>query len=286
MTNVQQPYPPNYALPPEMVDFWAAGKNYLFNGGFEGNLYYWAGTGVINRTLGYPRLGCCQLDTGRYIEQVRAIGPNWPHTIHFYYRLSTGATLTVQYGATISQTFSGTPADVWREGVLTFAVDASPAATDSVKFTASGGTVYVDTATLMVNSPAMTRAALASAIQGRITALVSDSGFDATASALGPEGDYTSAVEEAFRSLGAINRWGDADPPTLPTDKINDLVVAGQEAMIHKLRAKYALKTDVSLGPRRESYSQIAQSLDEMLAGNASDHRVSTGPITYGDWQR
>ena len=51
-------------------------SNLLLNGGFEGNLYQWTGTAGIQRTLGYPRLGCVQLDAGEVIDQLIGVSAN------------------------------------------------------------------------------------------------------------------------------------------------------------------------------------------------------------------
>jgi hypothetical protein len=261
--------------------------NLLYNGGFDGNLYRWSGSGVIDRVNGYPRAGCASLAAGQSIEsEVIGLSENWMHTIHFFYQLATGATLTVSFGS-ISQTFTGSPLSVWREGVLSFALDASEQ--DSVTFAASGGAVLVDTATLLQGALPIRRAMIAAAVAARMTTIVTDAALSSTASATGPEGDYSAAVDEALRALGAVNAWGDPDVTQLDPAKVNDVIDAAQNALLVRLRATYSLETDVSLGPRRESRSQIATNIGNMLGGGGSGkgggQRVTTGKLTNADWR-
>lgn len=262
--------------------------NLVPNGGFDGNLDRWSGDGAIDRTLGYPRLGCAKLTTGQAIEsEAVGLSADSLYTLHYFYRLATGATLTVAC-AGISQTHTSTPLDVWREGVMAFALDVADS--DGVSFAASGGTVYVDSVTLLVGGLAIDRATLVSMISARLRSLVTEAGLSGTPSASGPNGDYTTAIDEALRAVGAVNVWGDPDITVLLPTQINDVVDSARVVILQALRADYALKTDVQLGPRRESRSQIATSIDGMLggggAGGAAGGRVSVANLKHGEWQR
>ena len=107
------------------------------------------------------------------------------------------------------------------------------------------------------------------------------------ASATGPEGDYSAAIDEALRSVSAKTRWGDPDVTMVMGDQVNMVLEGAKAATLQRLRNKYALDVDVSLGPRSESRSQIAKSLDGMLAGGGGgDRRVSMGRLNHADWRR
>lgn len=258
--------------------------NLLENGHFDGNLDEWAGTGSINRALGYPRLGCVQLDAGESLSQAESLSADVLYTLHYFYRLADGATLTVSYGD-VEQTHSGAPSDAWREGVLVFALDAD--GTDSVTFAASGGVVYVDGVTLVWGALPLTRAAVAEQVADRLSELASDASLSSTATGDKPEGDYTAAIDEALRAVGAVDGYGSPDVTQVLLSKTNDLVESAQMAVLQRLRSRYALKTDVSLGPRRESYSQIAKSIDEMLSGAGADRRVKMATMhRRNGWRR
>lgn len=257
--------------------------NHLLNGEFAGNLKDWTATGAINRALGYPRLGCAQLDAGESVSQQVGIGADALYTLHYFYRLATGATLTAGYGS-IVQMHTGTPVDAWREGVLLFALDTSE--NESVAFSASGAACYVDTVTLLGWSLPVTRGQLATMIAVSLRGLATDAALSATATGDKPEGDYSQAIDEALRSLGAVGLYGDPDVTRLTAQQINDAVESGRTSMLQLLRGDYALETDVSLGPRSEDRSQIAASIDEMLAGAGGDRRVSVGVLKHSAWKR
>lgn len=258
--------------------------NQLLNGDFSRGLYQWEGDGAISRSLGYPRLNCAQLAAGQSLSQAQSISQEQLYTLHYFYQLASGATLTVGYGA-VTQTHTGAPFEVWREGLLVFAVEAGES-NEAVELAASGGVARVDTITLLAGGLPKSRAGIAAEVAGRIVDIAADAELTSDANAAGPEGDYSAAIDEALRAVGATNSWGDPDVTLLPALKINDVIEAARVAMLQRVRGKYALETDVSLGPRSESRSQIASSLDEMLAGSGGSRRPSMGKLTHGDWLR
>lgn len=256
--------------------------NLLQNGGFEGNLYQWTGSGTIERALGYPRLGCAKLTAGQSVSQAVGLSENAPYGLHLFFRPDPGAALTLTYGD-FSQSYNGING-VWNEATALFAL--STGGNSSVTLSASGATVYVDSVTLLQGGLVITRAQLASMIAAKLSTLASDAGLGRAPSVAGPDGDYSEPIDEALRALGAISVHGEPDVTALLLNKINDCVEAARVAMLQRLRAKYALKTDVSLGPRHESYSQIAQSIDGMVSGAGGNKRVVSAPMQYGEWPR
>lgn len=259
--------------------------NLLRNGDFSRGLYEWTGTGAISRALGFPRLNCAALDAGESLSQAQGISEQNLYTLHYFYQVATGATLTVGYGA-YTNTHTGAPLSVWREGVLAFAVDMGEG-NDSVSLSTSGGAAYVDTVTLLAGGLAQSRAGIATLVAARMAAIASDQSFSTTPSATGPEGDYTAAIDEALRAVGCMNSWGDPDVTLLVPAQINAVVESARSAMLQKARADYALQTDVTLGPRSESRSQIASSLDEILAGGGQGGgRVTMARLDHGEWRK
>ncbi|MFA6168294.1 MAG: hypothetical protein WC700_16855 [Gemmatimonadaceae bacterium] len=256
--------------------------NLLRNGDFSRGLYEWTGTGTLTRALGYPRLNAARLAAGQSLSQAQGISEQNLHTLHYFYQVATGATLTVGYGA-VTQTHTGAPLDVWREGVLAFAPDVG-GGNESVELSAAGGVAYVDTVTLLTGGLPVSRAATAATVADLIAAFATDAGLVMTANADGPEGDYSAAIDEALRALGAVTPWGDPDVTLLAATQVNDLLEGVKQAMLQRLRATYALDVDVTLGPRSERRSQIAGSIDEMLAGAGSDRRVKMGKLTHSAW--
>lgn len=258
--------------------------NLLRNGDFSRGLYEWTGDGAISRSLGYPRLNCAQLAAGQSLSQAQGISQEQLYTLHYFYQVASGATLTVGYGA-VTQTHTGAPFDVWREGMLVFAVEAGEG-NEAVELAASGGVARVDTVTLLAGGLPKSRGQIAAEVAGRIVDIATDADLTSDANTMGPEGDYSAAIDEALRAVGAVNSWGDPDVTLLPPLKINDVIEAARVSILQRVRGKYALETDVSLGPRSESRSQIASSLDEMLAGAGGSRRPSMGKLGHGDWLR
>lgn len=256
--------------------------NLLRNGDFSRGLYEWTGTGTISRAAGYPRLNAARLAAGQSLSQAQGISEQLLHTLHYFYQVAASATLTVAYGD-VAQTHTGAPLDMWREGVLAFAPDVGGGNAE-VEISAAGGVAYVDTITLLSGGLPISRTSIASQVAALIAAFATDAGYTTTAAATGPEGDYSAAIDEALRAVGAASPWGDPDVTLVAAGQINDVVEGVKAAMLQRLRAKYALEVDVSLGPRSESRSQIAGSIDEMLAGAGGDRRIKVGKLTHGEW--
>ena len=259
--------------------------NLIYYGGFDGAIDadYWTG-GTICRSLGYPRLGCVELVAGQSVRQGVELSGDQLYTLHYFYQLAVGATLNVTVGA-IAQEHTGAPLSVWREGVLGLSVGASIQA--NVQFTAIDGDCYVDTVSLILGAVPVYRSGLALVVAARLSTLATDAELSTMPSIDGPEGSYSAAIDEALRQVGAVNEWGDPDVCQLEPGQVNVVLEAIQTAMLQQLRSKYALETDVSLGPRRESRSQIAASIDAMLSGAGSNRRVATGRLfRRGGWER
>lgn len=261
--------------------------NLLVNGHFDGSLLHWSG-GVMNRSLGYPRPGCAQIDDGEaieYIFQALPASPGQVYSLHFFYRRAAGCVLSVTLGNANLEFFG--PTDVWQEGVLVLGVDDEVAVAPA--FAAATATGYVDGVTVVTGVLPLTRWALMLTVSHRLAALATDAGLNAAATGKGPEGDYTAAVEESLRQVGAVNEWGDPDITALAADQVNAAIEAALTAMMGQLANHYALETDVSLGPRSESRSQIAKMLTTLggAGAGAGDRSAKVGPLRrVGGWER
>lgn len=258
--------------------------NLLLNGSFDGNLDRWSGDGTIERSQGYPRPGCAALAAGQALEsEVIGLSEDQLYTLHYFYRLTSGGSFTIGYGNT-TQTHVGAPFDVWSEGTFAFALDTGD--NSGVRLSAAGGLVYVDTVALLIGGLPCSRYQLATMVAAQLRGLATSAGLLSNASEAGPNGDYTVAIDEGLRAVGAVNRHGDPDVTQLAPRQINDAVEAAKAAMLQALRADYALKTDVQLGPRRESRSQIAESIDKMLSGGGANNRPAVTRLRHEEWPR
>lgn len=260
--------------------------NILYNGAFDGNLNWWTGAGTISRSLGYPRLGCVQLAAGQSIGQQAGLSSDALYTVHFFFRPAAGASLTVTFGS-VTQTFAGVT-DAWNEARMIFSLDSGQS--DDLEFSASVGTVYVDSVSLIAGSLPIIRSEIATNLSSRLGDLATDAAISTTASGDKPDGDYSAAIDEALRAIGAVDIYGTHDVTGVEPSQVNDLIESAYTSMLQILRASYALQTDVTLGPRRESRSQIAASIDAMLGGGGSgggNKRISVGNLARaGGWER
>lgn len=256
--------------------------NLLDNGAFDEGLNDWTATGSILRSDGYPRVGCVQLDAGETVYQLQDLPADQLHTLHYFYKLTTGGTLTAAYGSGVTQAHVGGAQSVWREGVLAFALDAN--ANENVQFSAAGAACYVDTVTMLVGGLPISRAEIASRAARRIAALATAQSLSTTASASGPEGDYSDAIDDALRKIGAVNHWGDPDVTCLPANKVSSAIDATVAAMLETLRITYSLESDVTLGPRSERRSQIAGMLGDLQGGGATASPVEVRQLIHPEF--
>lgn len=258
--------------------------NLLDNGNFD-NLTEWTTTGELIRDDGYYRNGSIKLDNSEYVRQQVSLSEDHLYSCHFFWKPTTGATLTVSYGS-IEQTFSGVVGQ-WQESVFQFALTAP--GDDSIQFVAVDASVYVDAVTLVDNLP-LTRARIASQVARRLGDLATDAGISTVASATGVNGDYTDAIDEALRSVSSVDMYATPDVTRVTSSQVNDVMEAAYMAALQNIRASYALQTDVTLGPRRESRSQIAASIDAMLGsggGGGANKRIAISALNRsGGWER
>lgn len=266
--------------------------NLLSNSRFYGNFDEWitAGTVAIDRARGYPRNGCAKLSAGATLTQDEGVSGDALYTVYYFFRLDSGATLTAGYadgGTTWLNTHSTEAKGPWYEGIITFAPDASLGG--GVQFAASGGAAWVDALALVHMSLPITRRRMAILLEERLGQLAAEACWSRQANSAGPDGDYSTAIDEALRALGACDTLGEPDIVRLQPEQINDALEAAQRNLLQRLRADYALSTDVSLGPRRESRSQIAGLIDGMIGGGGGgggDRRVAQAGMNYADWRR
>lgn len=266
--------------------------NLVSNPRFYGNLSDWGGSAQLARSLGYPLGACAKLEDTQTLTQAVAVTDDAVHTLHFFYRLEPDATLTAEYGA-MSEQFSAQPRDVWHEAAIPFA----PSTDATLTFTAAGGTCYVDAIALKESVLLITRKEVARRAEAMLSQLAIDAELSKAASEDGPEGDYSFAIDEALRALGAMDTNGEPDVTLVEAQSINALCQSVKTAMLQRLHARYIMRVDRTLGPHSESYSQIAAGIQKMLSddggsggsigGGLEDNRVQVGTLTRaGGWCR
>lgn len=264
--------------------------NLLPYGGFDRGLVDWIG-GALDYTIGYYRAPSLHLVSGETAQSpLLSISANQPYTIYLFFRVANGGKVNVSWGGKTVEV-KGPPNDVWMEGGIQFAYDAD--VQSRLQFECTNQAAWIDAVAVLVGGLASTRVILTNMLIARLRSLATQVGLTSAPSAIGPNGDYTPAIDHGLRTVGAVDEYGDPTVINLIPANINNCVDSAYNAMLVALRSDYALITDTRLGPREEKGSQIAAAINAMLgaggaggAGAAAGGRVSTGKLTYGDWPR
>lgn len=239
-------------------------SNIIRNGGFRDITSYWQAQGGAQFAAdqGHDQLGAAYLPgAGAAIFQEIALPdrPNW--TLAAAFKAAVAGTVTVTIANDDGQTIY--TADVsltggdWDEWTVTLGL---PADTITITITYGDVAVYVDDVSA-AHIP-KTRYQLAVLAHAECQDLTGDISTFTAPSAPDSEGSYTAAIDAALLWVGAVNeqnapdvRWLDRELVGRAVDKIVEEILTGP------VLAYYQKKVDVSLGPRRESYSQIANGI-------------------------
>lgn len=122
-----------------------------------------------------------------------------------------------------------------------------------------------------------TRAELAAAAADRLGVLASQAGFITGQTQYGTEGDYTDAIDEALRAVGAVDPADRPDVRYLDSDNLSGCLGAIELAMLNKLHRYWVTKTDYALGPRQEHLSQIQAALLALTGAAVGGRAASAG---------
>ncbi len=150
-----------------------------------------------------------------------------------------------------------------------------------------GATIFVDDVWLW--PLAITRRQVAERIADKLGSLASDASLSTTPSGDKPEGDYTPAIDEALRVLGAVDtQTGKPDIRYIESEDVKPLLDLVNGGMLERLYNEYATQVDVAAGPIRESLSQRRQAIAEMMSGSAGGGLgpVVTRKLTREDWYK
>lgn len=133
--------------------------------------------------------------------------------------------------------------------------------------TAHTNDIYVDDIWLW--DVAISRSSVAAIVHDRLGALATDKSLSTAASGSLTEGDYTYAIDSALRRLGAIEPEGAVpDVRYLDISEVEDLIGLVITVMLEQLQIEYSSEVDISVGPRRESLSQISKAIGGLLGGS------------------
>jgi len=267
-------------------------RNLLVNGRFEDALTGWTAQGVtFEAGEGERFFGCAAIAPGGTLQQAFGTRSRVRHHLRLAY-MGNGAALTVTLtdsaGRTV-KTEALTGSANWAEMLWALYL---PLGQYTLTVSNTGAvTAYVDG--VWVWPVVRTRAEIAAAVADALGDLATDAGLSASASGTATEGDYTGAVDEALRAVGAVDEdTGLPDVRWLETGQVAAAERAALQRMIERLRRKYALLVDTAVGPRRQSLGQIQAALGRMAADMAEQavatgRTVQTRKMTYAtpDWE-
>ena len=253
-------------------------RNHLNNGRFLHDLNNWTASGAeYSAGDGDDHYGVAVLSTGGdYIEQTFSLPYLRTYTLHLSAKVTGGDLSGSQATARIvdgdgntvtTQNLSGTE-DTWTENTISLGL--APGTTYTVRITnaSAAGDLKVDDAWLWFVP--ITRANLAAAVARKLTRVATDLSYSATPSGGQTEGDYTDAVDDALRSLGAINpETGLPDVRWLDESLVKSAIDAALQAMLERVAIDYSVEVDITLGPHSERLSQKREAA-EKLAGMVS----------------
>ena len=264
--------------------------NHITNGRFENSADGWtlSDRADYRASDGDDHHGMVNLRWNHYMEQQFSIAGARLETIHVALKSSTALSganafaLRIMDGAgNIVSTYNPDVPYVDQWTVVTHDVGLTSGTTYTLRITnIQPIPVMVDD--VWIWDLAITRRQLAMRVHEKLGGLTSsDVTLSYAASANKPEGDYTSAIDVALREIGAIH------PATqLPDIRAADifdvdlLLDSTEREMLERIENEYITKVDLSVGPHRESFSQVASALRARI-GEESVGKIESRRLTH-----
>ena len=254
-------------------------RNYLNNGRFLDNLNNWVISGASYLASdGSSHFGIADLSVDDYIEQSLVVPRTRLYTLSIAVKELVSAMLAgdldieIRDSSDVLITTIQPTADAatWTSYTTTIGLVAGENYT--IKFVnadTSGHAVAIYVDDIWIWDVAISRSAVAAIIHERLGSLATDKSLSVTPSGDSTEGDYTYAIDSGLRQLGAI------DPETALPDiryleigDVETLIGLVMQSLLGQLQIEYAAEVDISVGPRRESLSQISKAIGGMLEGD------------------
>lgn len=252
--------------------------NRLYNADFAQDLSQWTAAGGASfiASQGYRELGAAYLQSGDSIAQPFTVGIGRPYMVEVAVKSVSGTgslTLTITTASEAATVYTSTIA-VTASWVLNSTRVGLPWGDYVLTLAYSNVAVYVDDVSIAF-VPA-TRAELATTVAARLGVLATAASMTTTLSGSNTEGDYTAAVDEGLRAVGAMDPAGRVDVRYLEPDSVTACQNEIEMAMLKTLHRYWVTKTDYQLGPRQEKLNQIQQAL-LALTGAAVGGRPPAG---------
>ncbi len=261
-------------------------RNLLSNGRFLQDLSNWdAVNAVYSAGDGDDHYGVAVLSpSGGYIKQTFSVMHTRLHTLHVSIKPLTaflaanGCTVLITDGngnTVYSGSLTGATANVWEENNVEVGLATGTTYTLQITNVNHAYSVRIDDVWSWYVP--MTRAAIADRIAAKLGRLATERSLSTTTSGALTEGSYTYSIDAGLRAVGAINpETGLPDARYLEPGSLQTALDTIEKQMIEQLQRDYAVETDIRVGQRSESRSQIAKILGEMNSGSSGG---GSGPV-------
>jgi hypothetical protein len=257
-----------------------AHPNRLYSGDFARDLGDWSPQGdavhVVNQ--GYGELGAVSLPTpGSAVEQAFSIGLGRAYMVEV---AVCGAAADGELSLAI-ETAGGelvyASTLLFSDSAWSFHAERVGLAWGdyNIRLACVAAACYVDDVSIAYVEA--TRQELARKTASRLGALAETAGFSPGATQLSAEGDYTDAIDEGLRAIGALDPAGRPDVRYVEADSLSALLGAIELAMLNKLQRYWITKTTYQLGPRTEYMNQIQAALLALTGGAVGGRPASAG---------
>jgi len=259
-------------------------RNLITNGRFDLGLNNWYFDDATHLPGGGRNgFDAIRLDEGGFVSQPIAVRFTRPHLLRIAVKtpspVSGKARLRIQddRGGAHSRSFdlATTKAGEWQEYSHHFGIGKG-----NYKLVIESDIDGVEIDGVWMWPVAVTRAQIAAQVADRLGAVATQFNYSLTPSWGKPEGSYTLAVDAGLRSAQAINPYdGSPDIRWLSDNAVDDAVEAATAYMVNRARMDASVETDISVGGRSESRSQVYSALSkyqEGAGGNSGPGRIET----------
>lgn len=257
-----------------------AHPNRLYNADFARDLDTWETAGAADHVVnqGYNELGAVSLPTpGSAVEQAFSIGVGRAYLVE-------AAVCGASADGELSLAIETSDGELVYASTILFSDSAWSWHSERVglawgeynlRLACVDTGVYVDDVSIAY--VVATRQELARKTADRLGALAAAANYSTGATQYAPEGDYTDAIDEGLRSIGALDPAGRPDVRYVAPESLTALLGAIELAMLHKLQRHWMTKTTYQIGPRTEYMNQIQASLLALTGGAVGGRPASAG---------
>ena len=270
--------------------------NHLNNGRFLHSLDNWTASGAVySAGDGDEHYGVAVLSTGGdYVEQTFSVPAMRRYTLHLSVKpagsaLTTGqATVRITDGngnVIVTSNLTG-GADAWHE--QTYLVGLAHGTTYTLRLSnaSAAGDVSLDDVWLWFVP--LTRQAIAQAAERKLGRVGTELNYESAGLGSQAEGEYTDAIDEGLRSLGAINpETGLPDVRYLDEQNAKAIIDSTVQAMLEKAAIDFGVEVDITLGPHSERLSQKREALEKLAGlaggsgGGAGNRQIIARPLHH-----